>query len=641
MKMAKKKKNKKKKKGAKVLESRDDDDDERPSSDLDLDYVRGLLSKYGVEGRLDEGTVLDYLTRRASTYESSMTDRQRAEHDFQLELARVFFRKLSMLTGVDDLTIVEIPAFDVRGEDALLALTTEASGVLRALFRVFENGGVVEEGGEENQRESTLWTLLDDTTTSRILEAALYPSSVDSLNWFKEHASDAIETFALSASEVRQRDVTVLLERGFTLSCKSVATLFSNLPKGRGIPFNNKAAKLLNDRCTLVMKSQSEYKLVMDAVSDTVGKSGKANIAFLLKQARNEMNKTKSKLVDANESAGRGHQEMKNVLQTKESKKAQEESEKRLAALKLKTSNITEALQWYNSLLDELNAKAAVVVSCDGLNDGEVNVDDGIKDSNESASAFALTKKILTPEQVMDALTNCDSEELLTNIESGIDLTQWDGISEWTIDITEQVHKFFQRHIKRERALCQRVLRRLALLSTGRWPYVLCKPLKSKQGQGISLYETKIDAASRIIWEVAIAFSPRRSNSGENFAEQVIRVWDIVLDHDNLSRAIDQTIDRIERSHKRGEECAIASEIDKSVDGDGKDITGVVRIPRVFSMSNQVTVGSNRDQVAKGKSRHFHPASDDPRQYTLLKVLKKCTRCVLIVFHLWMLIPRS
>ena len=97
MKMAKKKKNKKKKKGAKVLESRDDDDDERPSSDLDLDYVRGLLSKYGVEGRLDEGTVLDYLTRRVSTYESSMTDRQRAEHDFQLELARVFFRKLSML----------------------------------------------------------------------------------------------------------------------------------------------------------------------------------------------------------------------------------------------------------------------------------------------------------------------------------------------------------------------------------------------------------------------------------------------------------------------------------------------------------------------------------------------------------------
>ena len=56
-----------------------------------------------------------------------------------------------MLTGVDDLNIVEIPAFVDRGEDALLALTSEASGVLRALFRVFENGGAVEEGGEEGQ----------------------------------------------------------------------------------------------------------------------------------------------------------------------------------------------------------------------------------------------------------------------------------------------------------------------------------------------------------------------------------------------------------------------------------------------------------------------------------------------------------
>ena len=37
-------------------------------------------------------------------------------------------------------------------------------------------------------------------------------------------------------------------------------------------------------------------------------------------------------------------------------------------------------------------------------------------------------------------------------------------------------------------------------------------------------------------------------------------------------------------------------------------------------MSNEVTcVGFKRDQPPKGKSRHFHPASDDPRQYTLLK----------------------
>ena len=106
----------------------------------------------------------------------------------------------------------------------------------------------------------------------------------------------------------------------------------------------------------------------------------------------------------------------------------------------------------------------------------------------------------------------------------------------------------------------------------------------------------------------------------------MIRVWDIVLDHDNLWRAIDQTIERIERSHLRGEECAIYAEIDKTniesvpAEENAKDNTGVTRIPRVFSMSNEVaSVGSTRGKTRKGRSRHFHPASDDPRQYTLLK----------------------
>lgn len=97
-------------------------------------------------------------------------------------------------------------------------------------------------------------------------------------------------------------------------------------------------------------------------------------------------------------------------------------------------------------------------------------------------------------------------------------------MSEWTIDITEHAHKFFRKHVRKDRALCERVILRLILLSTGRWPYVLCKPLKSRplgvNGKKISLYETKIDKASRIIWEVATAFSPRRSGLDQNFCEQ-------------------------------------------------------------------------------------------------------------------------
>ncbi len=97
-----------------------------------------------------------------------------------------------------------------------------------------------------------------------------------------------------------------------------------------------------------------------------------------------------------------------------------------------------------------------------------------------------------------------------------------------------------------------------------------------------------------------------------------------MLDHDNLSRAIDQTIERIEKSHLRGEDCAIYAELDKSNTKfalSEKDKTGVTKVPRVFPMSNEVTcVGSKaRGPATDGKSRHFHPASDDPRQFTLLK----------------------
>lgn len=221
------------------------------------------------------------------------------------------------------------------------------------------------------------------------------------------------------------------------------------------------------------------------------------------------------------------------ALPTKElslkAKKAQEEAEKKLAALKLKTHKITSALQWYNSLLDELNVTAATTVgdgNFDVDNEDEKKCEDIV--AEKSASSSTLIKKpkhVLTPDQVIEALESCETEEVLADVETKIDILSWESSETWTIDITEQAHKWFRRHIKKDRALCERIIRRLTLLSTGRWPYVLCKALKARQigstGRKISLYETKIDSASRIIWEVAIAFSPRRSNVDQSYCEQL------------------------------------------------------------------------------------------------------------------------
>lgn len=96
------------------------------------------------------------------------------------------------------------------------------------------------------------------------------------------------------------------------------------------------------------------------------------------------------------------------------------------------------------------------------------------------------------------------------------------------------------------------------------------------------------------------------------------------MDHDNLSRAIDTTIDRIEKSHLRGEQCALYTEIDKSPSSklsSQESVSSATNVPQVFSMSAEIVVSSEsmKKQPLKGKSRHFTPANDDPKQYTLLK----------------------
>ncbi|KAL7553044.1 hypothetical protein ACHAWF_016289 [Thalassiosira exigua] len=477
-----------------------------------------------------------------------------------------------------------------------------------------------------------LWLRFDDGISSPILKAALRRGSCE---WVDSNASELVILFSKRG---RRNDLEALLAAGASITAAAVTSLMSSLSRGRGDQFNNKIVKLLCAKCTIILESSEEFGSVMHAASHIIGKATRKELVEALKLASEELQRSKrqqsrEKKVEASKANDLSPEN--NVEKLPE--KSVPGGEKVLTAVneqKKAEEKIQAALSWYSDLLAELVDRAVV-----DKDRAKLSADDGsecapLEDAGgaavfETTAMFAkkgtTARKIMTSDEVAAALSSCDSEELLADVETGIDLFQWD-MSEWTIDITEQAHKWFQRHIKKDKALCERIIRRLTLLSTGRWPYVLCKPLRSKRigshGRKINLYETKIDSASRIIWEVAIAFSPRLSSLDQNFCEQVIRVWDIVLDHDNLSRAIEQTIERIEKSHLRGEDCAIYAELDRSHAAKSRPSKDTLeRIPRVFPMSNElVAVGSNaRGSTAQGKSRHFHPASEDPRQYTLLK----------------------
>ena len=137
----------------------------------------------------------------------------------------------------------------------------------------------------------------------------------------------------------------------------------------------------------------------------------------------------------------------------------------------------------------------------------------------------------------------------------------------WEVDCTDRVWKVM-RNKKVDNNLRKRIIHKIRMLANGRWSKTLCKRLEgTAKKEGIQLYESKLTKGQRIIWEKTIAFSGRLSdkpelrlnveNSVGRIYSDIIRVWDIVLDHDKLDRSIEHII----KSHDRGMDCLIKKKL--------------------------------------------------------------------------------
>lgn len=413
---------------------------------------------------------------------------------------------ISYLSKLASIVEVELP-----NEEQLQTFETEESSAEKVLDFLWSTDS---KGTEENQSQP-LWLTVEEKVTAPILAASL--THEDTLNWIQSNASRMV----LSFSNKRREELPLLLNAGVSITAASVASLFSSLPKGRGDEFNNKIAKIIAMKCNIILESENDFKLVLKSISHTIGKGTRKDITELLKRASTAKKTTKQK----------SHKEenvipkipVPSVHDAKSSETKQDESSIDIGSDRSKkfTSNashkIEEALKWYSQLLDDL--KSQVSLKRYDLDGGENESEKDQAEGDFHGINTKRDKKTLNSEEVVAALSACDTEDALASVETSVDLFQWDGMSCWNIDVTENAHKWFQKHKKKNRALCERVIRRLTLLSTGRWPYVLCKRLKSKS-TSCSLYETKVDAASRIIWEVAMSFSARRSSSDQSYCEQ-------------------------------------------------------------------------------------------------------------------------
>ena len=124
----------------------------------------------------------------------------------------------------------------------------------------------------------------------------------------------------------------------------------------------------------------------------------------------------------------------------------------------------------------------------------------------------------------------------------------------WEIECTDKVKKFFTNS-KVPRKEKEKVIKTLMKLVNGipKNNPKLCKEVRS----AAKLFESHYTKASRIIFEIAIQFSPRLTDQSGYIYSEVIRVWDIVRDHDNLDRSIAHAHECIKKSQNRGKEAAI------------------------------------------------------------------------------------
>ncbi|XP_038665773.1 TPR and ankyrin repeat-containing protein 1-like isoform X2 [Scyliorhinus canicula] len=195
----------------------------------------------------------------------------------------------------------------------------------------------------------------------------------------------------------------------------------------------------------------------------------------------------------------------------------------------------------------------------------------------------------------------------------------------WEIECTsELLKKLSCRDVPQQ--MKTKTVKVIRQLGNGEWTQSLQKPLKHLNCP-IKLYEAKLDKGARMLWELAVDFSPRYSEKPEAIFEselsshpqervtgrvysEIIRIWDIILDHNKLNHALDM----ICSSYDRGQNCILRKKL--------KGITKAVltsnlnvqkRIPLIFVEC--VDWKQRKEKV----SEYFPAASAVETEYNIMK----------------------
>lgn len=199
----------------------------------------------------------------------------------------------------------------------------------------------------------------------------------------------------------------------------------------------------------------------------------------------------------------------------------------------------------------------------------------------------------------------------------------------WEVECTAEVWKIL--HDKRLESWKKKLfVEKVRNLAQGRdnWTVHLCKRLEGlPKSRGMLLYETRLTDAARIIWECAVAFSPRYSDedteSKTTIYSEIIRIWDIVFDHDNVPHAIENIV----TSFTRGQDCILKKELRGLPRADASQNQGpnlYVKQAQTNECSSLLASEVQEDKTVKDEANDdqvtfFPPASHHDNEYQVLK----------------------
>ncbi|NXY45550.1 TRNK1 protein, partial [Ceuthmochares aereus] len=240
------------------------------------------------------------------------------------------------------------------------------------------------------------------------------------------------------------------------------------------------------------------------------------------------------------------------------------------------------------------------------------------------------------------ALPNGEKEEPEGEKEEILDIEayvqEFDNMT-WEIECTPEMLKTLGSKAV-PHYLKTRTIMTIKRLGNGEWTKGLQKPLKHLKAD-IQLYEAKLGKGARMLWELAIDFSPRCSESPEKIMEteqtrslpeksgrvytEIIRIWAIVLDHCKLNRVLEN----ICISYNRGLSCILRKKL-KGIN-EGQQIHNVTtqrRVPRCY-------VEDSEAEKLKGNTipEYFPPASAAELEYNILKFHSFSTNMALNIIN--------